>query len=142
MRPFCPNWEVAEVRIRYTLTNRQLVADTVCMPPLLVASLTLLSSDLEGATSRLTVGGWARRRAAAVPGHPQESFPGVWRHQTGTEGGSHVVAFTSATQALIVSPAGQQTLTASNWSNFRPLRMRHPPKRGRTAGVQVGLAEA
>jgi hypothetical protein len=60
VRPFCPNWEVAEGRIRYPLTNRQLVADTVCMPPLLVASLTLLSSDLERATSRLTVGGWRR----------------------------------------------------------------------------------
>jgi hypothetical protein len=119
------------------------VADTMCMPPLLVASLTLLSSDLEGATSRLTVGGWRRGDAPLLHrAIRRRAFQEYGGHQTGTEGGSHVVAFTSATQPLIVAPAGQQTLTASNWSNFRPLRMRHPPKRGRTAGVQVGLAEA
>jgi hypothetical protein len=119
------------------------VADTICMPPLLVAILTLLSSEIEGATSRLTVVGWRRGEASLLQrAIRRRTFQEYGGQQTGTEGGSCVLAFTSATQALIVAPAGQQALTESDWSNLRQLRMPIPTKRCRAAGVQVGLAEA
>ena len=106
------------------------MAETLCMPPLLVAILTLLSSDIEGTTSRLTVVDW-RRGEAPLLRRPirRRAFQEYGGHQTGTAGGSCL-------------PAGQQAQIDPDWSNLRPLRMRITTKRGRAVRVQVGSAEA
>jgi hypothetical protein len=117
------------------------VAETICMPPLLVAILTLLSTDIDAATSRLAVVGWRLGEAPLLHrAIRRRAFREYGGHQSDTEGGSCVLAFRSATQSLIVAP--HQELTEPNWSNLRPLCMRIPTKRCRVAGVQVGPAEA
>jgi hypothetical protein len=119
------------------------VADTVCMPPLVVGILALLSSDIEGAASRLTVMGWRRREAPLLHRTIRRwAFQEYGGHQTGTESGSCVLAITSATQTFIAAATGQRALTEPDWSNLRPLRMRIPTKRYRPAGVHVRPAEA
>lgn len=68
-------------------TSRQLVADTICMPPHPVLMLTLLSSAIEGATSRLTGVCW-RRGEAPLPHHAirWRAFQEYGGHQTGAAG--------------------------------------------------------
>jgi hypothetical protein len=118
------------------------VADTLCMPPLLVAILTLLSSEIEGYLAAHRIGLASGRGVAAAAGHPQESFPEVWRPPPRRRGRQPCPGFHVATQALIVAPAGQRALTEPDWSDLRPLRIRIPTKRCRAAGMQVGPAEA
>jgi hypothetical protein len=104
--------------------------------------LTLLPTDIEGATSRLTAVGWPRGEAPllhrAIRRRAFQEYGGC---QPGTEGGSCVLAFTSATQVLIVAPA-QQEVTKPDWSKLRSLGRRIPTKRSRAAVVQVRPPEA
>jgi hypothetical protein len=63
------------------------VADTSCMPPLVVAVLTLLSTDIKGATSRLAVVGWRRGEAPLLHRAIRWStFQEYCGHQTGAAG--------------------------------------------------------
>jgi hypothetical protein len=59
------------------------VADTSCMPRLVVALFALLPTDIKGATSRLAVVGWRRRGAPLLHGAIRRGACQVYGHQTG-----------------------------------------------------------
>jgi hypothetical protein len=99
----CPEWDAVVCRPSVLIrklrksesaipdTSRQLVADTICMPPHPVPVLTLLSSAIEGATARrrpgLTGVCWRRGEAPLLHhGIHWRAFQDYGGLQTGTAG--------------------------------------------------------
>lgn len=113
------------------------MADTVCMP-LLVAILTLLSRDIEGAMSRPNALGWRRGEASLLHrAIRRRAFQEYGGHQTRTKGGGcWVLAFTSANADAHPRPSWATDAEQAHWTNLRPLCMLIPSEtmpRGRRA---------